>query len=580
MASPASDHGAAHQPRALLLFSSDKLRIPDELAGLIDGGGGGGGGEQRPTALVVGPLGKVWRVEVARDGDGAFLGRGWPEFAGAHGAGAGWFVALRHHGGGVLTVKAFDGSRCLKEYGAPAAAVQTTRMTIIKGAPRKPQFISVPQSDIKEKMIIPAKFVQDYISKELLNKQMAVVLGPLGKFWRIELEMNLSGMFFAGDGWSQFVASHGITEDNALLLRYEGNMVFTVKVFGSDGCQIVSEDKDIRDQQNNGEQQESPYSSGRKRKSQNEGPRGEENKRPKGPMASVNKGLNWRKSYYEIGQPSWIKKEINKHTLEKHLSLAGAFSNAIGLQEPCMITIKTSMNSTRSWQVRCHPYKNNNSLIQSGWKQFCKENKLKEGDVCTFNVMETKLWHVDIMRYVPKQQELRCSSSRKSASKNGCPSSQGPKRPKESMPTSNQASINLRCAYKIGPPSWIKKKINTNALEHSLSLAPAFCDAIGFREPCTIKLKSSVNSTKYWEVCGTPYKNSSHKLGSGWKKFSEDNSLKEGDVCTFNIVHTTLWHVDISRYIFQSHSNHLLVGTVRAKLTGQVMKERKDLKIQ
>lgn len=28
-----------------------------------------------------------------------------------------------------------------------------------------------------------------------------------------------------------------ITEANALLLRYEGNMVFTVKVFGSDGFQ-------------------------------------------------------------------------------------------------------------------------------------------------------------------------------------------------------------------------------------------------------------------------------------------------------------------------------------------------------
>ena len=81
-------------------------RIPDELAG-----------GSRPTALLVGLYGgKVWRAEVSRDGDGAFLGRGWPEFAAAHGlAGAGWFLAVRHHGGGVLTVKAFDASCCLRE---------------------------------------------------------------------------------------------------------------------------------------------------------------------------------------------------------------------------------------------------------------------------------------------------------------------------------------------------------------------------------------------------------------------------------------------------------------------------------
>ena len=94
-------------------------RIPDELAGHLDAAAGPG--ESRQTALVVGPFSRLWCVEVARDSDGAFLGRGWPEFAGAHRAGAGWFVVLRRHGGGVLAVKAFDASCCLKEYGAPAA---------------------------------------------------------------------------------------------------------------------------------------------------------------------------------------------------------------------------------------------------------------------------------------------------------------------------------------------------------------------------------------------------------------------------------------------------------------------------
>ncbi|RLM73341.1 hypothetical protein C2845_PM15G04510 [Panicum miliaceum] len=85
-------------------------RIPDELAEGI------GAGE----AVVVGPA-KHWRVEVGWDGDGAFLGRGWPEFADACGVEAGWLLVLRHRGQGVLTVKAFDANCCLvTELHAPA----------------------------------------------------------------------------------------------------------------------------------------------------------------------------------------------------------------------------------------------------------------------------------------------------------------------------------------------------------------------------------------------------------------------------------------------------------------------------
>jgi hypothetical protein len=93
-------------------------RIPDELAKEI------GAGE----ALVVGPCGvkarDVWPVGLGRDGGGAFLGRGWPEFAAAHGVGADWHLALRHRGRGVLTVKAFDDSCCIRGLGVqqPAAA--------------------------------------------------------------------------------------------------------------------------------------------------------------------------------------------------------------------------------------------------------------------------------------------------------------------------------------------------------------------------------------------------------------------------------------------------------------------------
>ncbi|PUZ46640.1 hypothetical protein GQ55_7G097500 [Panicum hallii var. hallii] len=202
--------GAAKQLRVLLPFScEDRLRIPDELAEDI------GAGE----ALVVGPCGvksrAVWPVGLGRDGGGAFLGRGWPEFA-------------------PRTASAPAG---ISPSATAAAACSPSRRSTTAAASGTSALNNL------QPQLIPAKFVQYYITKRELNNHMAVVFSPLGKVNSIKLEMDQSDVFFAG-GWPQFLAFHGITESNALLLRYESNMVFTVKVFEPDGCQRKPKHKD------------------------------------------------------------------------------------------------------------------------------------------------------------------------------------------------------------------------------------------------------------------------------------------------------------------------------------------------
>ncbi|KAL6660403.1 hypothetical protein ACP70R_001949 [Stipagrostis hirtigluma subsp. patula] len=440
MAAPRS-HGPAGRKnlRVLLPFSCGSLRIPDELAEEI------GAGE----ALVVGPSGgrvKFWPVKVGQDGDGAFLGHGWPEFADACGVGAGWFLVLRHRGCGVLTVKAFDSSCCLRELAAhnPAAAAEAT--TSSKDASRRPQFISVLLPDSTEKMQIPAKFVQQYIPKEHMSNRMAIVFGPLGKVYPIELEMSQSDMFFAG-GWSQFMTFHGITEANDLLLRYEGNMVFTIKVFEPDGCQRESKHKDDRMKQNTVVWQEAPSASTRKCKSADYWPSSEGEKKPKVSVTPSNKASLRRTSSYEIGPPTWIKKQINGNTLENELALAKSFCYAIGLREQCNITLKTSMNSTKSWQVHGFPGKNRSYLLTQGWTRFCQENSLKEGDICTFNVIETKLWHVIITRYKENINHWK------------------PLLLQVGSVTARRSHHLQQDVFEIGPPAWLKEEINACTIE-------------------------------------------------------------------------------------------------------------------
>ncbi|XP_025825041.1 putative B3 domain-containing protein Os04g0347400 isoform X3 [Panicum hallii] len=521
MASSAGRGGAEiKHPRVLLPFTCDSLRIPDELAEGI------GAGE----ALVVGPASgtaKHWRVEVGWDGDGAFLGRGWPEFADACGVEAGWLLVLRHRGQGLLTVKAFDANCCLRELPAPSPpAVGATASS--KDASRKPQFIRVHSRDFMEKLLIPAEFVQQYLSDENLNNR----------------------------AWSQFLVFHYITEADALLLRYEGNMVFTVKVFGLDGYQRDSKHKETRAKQvstsadiEEQERQEAPSFSIQKHcKNKVPGSAGE--KKPKGIVTPINEESSWMKPVYEIGPPLFVKKQINANTL-KELALAKPFCDAIGLHGPCIIiTLKTSMSNTESWKVHAVQRKDMGYRLLQGWRLFCSDNSIELGDICTFTVIETTVWDVIATRCKETINHLcnetPSASSRKHNTMNNESSNKGEKRPKVSMTALNKTSPR-GCVFEIGPPAWIKKEINSTTVENRLYLPPVFCEAIGILKPCTVTLKTSMSCTRSWQARVAPYDGSSHHVsGPGWRQFCRENRIKVGEICTINIFKTTLWHVIIS----------------------------------
>ncbi|KAK3142894.1 hypothetical protein QOZ80_4BG0353550 [Eleusine coracana subsp. coracana] len=314
------------QLRVLLPFSFDSLRIPDKLAEDI---------RSAQEALVVGKV-KVWNVEVERDGDGAFLGRGWPEFASSCGVGAGWLVVVRHRGRGMLTVKAFDDSGCyVRELGAPPPAAETAKCR--KDDSPRPQFIHVLPLNHTEKMLIPSKFVQNYMNEERLNCHATIILAPLGKVGQVELEMNQSDVFLA------------------------------VKIFEPDGVQMEFKQKDVRMQQNTAEQQRTLLTASFKKIHKNNLQSSDWKKNRKGSITCFDKASLQRKCVYNIGPPSWIKKLISAKMVKRYI-------------------------------VRLHPYKNTGHQFGSGWRMLCRENRIREGDICTFNIIETTLWHVDIER--------------------------------------------------------------------------------------------------------------------------------------------------------------------------------------
>uniref|UniRef100_K3YCW5 TF-B3 domain-containing protein n=1 Tax=Setaria italica TaxID=4555 RepID=K3YCW5_SETIT len=280
-----------------------------------------------------------------------------------------------------------------------------------------------------------------------------------GKIWKIELEINQSDVFFAG-GWSQFMVFHGITAANSLLFRYEGNMMFTVKVFEPNGCQRDSKHKQIGIQQRstlpNFEKQQEAPSSIKNCKSKSDWPSDERQKIPKGSIQS--------KLVYEIGPPSWIKKVIDTNTLENHISLSTAFCDAIGLWGHFTIMLKISINSTQSWKVHGASYKNSSYTLVLGWKRFFQENNLKEGDICTFNIIKTTLWHVVITRFRENMNQFCYQETPEREKDWSC--SDGQIRPKYSVTYLKQTKT--KCVFEIGPPAWIRKEINAITIEKHL----------------------------------------------------------------------------------------------------------------
>ncbi|TVU03596.1 hypothetical protein EJB05_50914, partial [Eragrostis curvula] len=279
-------------------------------------------------------------------------------------------------GGPPWITKEHHDNASSEEIGTKAEATARSKATF------KPQFIHVLPQDFIENMLIPAKFVQHYIFKEHLNNCTAVIFVPLGKIYQIELKMNQLGVFFAG-GWPQFLSFHNITGPNTLLLRYEGNMVYTVKVFEPNGCLRGPNHKDIRMQQKSEQLQETP-------------PSGQGEKRPNSSLTYLDHVKT--ECVYEIGPPAWVKKEVNTSTIGYRLALPAVFCNAIGLQASCLITLKISLCGARSWLVAITPHRRSSHRVTVGWKRFCRDNELKVGDVCTFNIVETRLWHVVIER--------------------------------------------------------------------------------------------------------------------------------------------------------------------------------------
>ncbi|KAI4987523.1 hypothetical protein ZWY2020_020323 [Hordeum vulgare] len=76
--------------------------------------------------------------------------------------------------------------------------------------------------------------------------------------WEVEVVFDTDGIMYLGRGWKQFVRAFDLRHGYFLVFRYDGNAMFTVKVFDTTMCRRRYEDDD--DASNGSRSSDSGYS--------------------------------------------------------------------------------------------------------------------------------------------------------------------------------------------------------------------------------------------------------------------------------------------------------------------------------
>ncbi|XP_010942229.1 putative B3 domain-containing protein Os06g0632500 isoform X1 [Elaeis guineensis] len=263
----------------------------------------------------------------------------------------------------------------------------------------EPEFFKVLLQSSFKTLLIPPKFTQHLVNGD---RQKATIVSPLGKFWHVNLQREGHKMFF-GSGWEDFVKAHGLSVGHFLVFRYQGNMVFTIKIFDKSGClkeydsiasthvtkrevDVDVEILDVAPKDIEPVNWTSSSKKGRSKKSASTNSHGQRDIR----KSSGSKRPNSRNRvpYFEriVRRSSFIS---------MRMSVPRVFCLSNGLTTLYEITLIDQKQ--RQWPVLFLPGSRGGHLGR-GWRFFSKANNLKEGDTCIFKLVSKKVMRVRIVR--------------------------------------------------------------------------------------------------------------------------------------------------------------------------------------
>ncbi|KAF3326212.1 B3 domain-containing protein [Carex littledalei] len=240
---------------------------------------------------------------------------------------------------------------------------------------------------------IPEKFYKHLPA--VLPKQASLVSTQSDKFWRVDVCQNEQGICFSR-GWPEFAKAHHLQIGYLLVFRYEGNMVFHVKVFDTTSC-LMDYSLKIKSQ---GETQ-IPVASGRKRnnatgKAQLVGEEEEEEEEKPIIKNRVQKKLTLKMPTVPQFEKTLGCTSTNNH--RRLLYIPKWFCEENGLVSERTMFLKNSKG--KKWRVKFTIRRKAGlltmGLLTVGWRVFSTENRLRKGDECIFKLIDRNTFLVDV----------------------------------------------------------------------------------------------------------------------------------------------------------------------------------------
>ncbi|CAN6352198.1 unnamed protein product [Urochloa humidicola] len=99
---------------------------------------------------------------------------------------------------------------------------------------RKIRFFKLMTGDFAKGISIPEKLAKNFNGTESFDLK-----APSGETWNVGTNKNADGLFLMS-GWENFVKAHGLQENDLLIFTCSGNYSFDVLIFEASGCQNVS----------------------------------------------------------------------------------------------------------------------------------------------------------------------------------------------------------------------------------------------------------------------------------------------------------------------------------------------------
>ncbi|KAJ3698243.1 hypothetical protein LUZ61_001948 [Rhynchospora tenuis] len=426
------------------------------------------------------------------------------------------------------------------------------------GSSKRPQFFRVLIPNPFVKLPIPRKFMKHL---DGLQHNKATLLSPLGKFWDIDLHQEGDNLYLDG-GWSDFAKAHDLLTGYFVVFRYEGNMIFTVKVFDgtcclkeyelasckSPGCSRTgSESAEVecltsRSLEHEDEVQFSRTPSSNKRKSveisreRTTSPTAPSKKTHKtssssatppirknqktapGPEAPPTKRTETASCSSEITRimktqkGSQFEKKVRPCSTN-YLSFPKKFCIRHQLLSREVVILKNLEG--KSYDVRLYN-RPTEVRVGKGWQKFALESGFRDGDTCIFKLVARSTMLVTLKKMQGKIVAVK--DSREIIAHNSRGATQHPQFMKIVQP------FNIGLGY--------------------FTIPRAFCLENGLVSKRNITLEDS--DGKKWQVRFL-IRVDKAKLQKGWSKFSNAHDLKVGQTCIFTLVGENTFRVIIDK---------------------------------